>query len=313
MRLLDLSYPSAEENLAFEEWCFQHFEEETLRIWVNPPSVISGKHQNVLAECNLQACKTLNIPVLRRISGGGTVFHDFGNVNFSFFRFVNRNKMIDYDRSLNLIQKVLIALGFQVTMSERHDLFLGEDKISGNAQHLRSGRVLHHGTILYDANLDHLRSAIKRNNGIFIDKGVKSVRSPITNLRYHNDLGSTKDFKAKLISALLGEGLTAAEFTPPTISEINELISSKYATDEWNFGYSPAYEFSNESGALRCEIKVARGGEILKIELTENGKRFADVKHLLLGKKHFRNEVISALADAKIGEEKLDSFLEVLF
>lgn len=312
MRLLDLSYPSAEENLAFEEWYFQHFEEETLRIWINPPSVISGKHQNVLAECNLHACRELKIPVLRRISGGGTVYHDPGNINFSFFRFVNRNKMIDYDRSLNLIQNVLIKLGFPVSMSARHDLFLGEHKVSGNAQHLRSGRVLHHGTILYDADLDHLRVAIKRTSGSFIDKGVKSVRSPIANLRAFKDLGSTENFKSKLMDAFHFEGLLDLSIIPES-SKIAELINTKYTQDQWNFGYSPTYDYSNEIGALNCKIKAARGGEILDIEILENGIRLTELEHILIGKNHFLDEVKSIMIKTGMGSNQVREYLRLIF
>mgnify|MGYP001067849280 CR=1 FL=1 len=313
MRLLDLSYPTAQENLAFEEWYFQHFEQETLRIWISPPSVISGKHQNVLAECNLHSCEELNIPVLRRISGGGTVYHDLGNINFSFFRKVDRNKMIDYDRSLILIQKSLNNLGFPVPMSERHDLFLGEEKISGNAQHLRSGRVLHHGTILYDANLDHLRVAIKRKSGKFIDKSVKSVRSPITNLRSFKDLGNTEQFKSELIDSFQSEGLVSLELNQQIGSDLAALISSKYDLDEWNFGYSPAYEFNNKKDRLSCKITTARGGKIINIEFSDNGKRQDYLEKIITGKMHFFKEIKSALTESGIEEEKVAEYLEVIF
>lgn len=313
MRLLDLSYPSAEENLAFEEWYFQHFKEETLRIWVSPTSVISGKHQNVLAECNLHACRTLNIPVLRRISGGGTVYHDHGNINFSFFRFVDRNKMIDYDRSLILIQEALQQLGFPVSMSERHDLFLNENKISGNAQHLRSGRVLHHGTILYDANLDHLRVAIKRTSGTFVDKGVKSVRSPIANLRGFRDLGSTIVFKNKLIQEIQHLGLNDLTGFSVASDKIATLANEKYRQDEWNFGYSPSYEFSNQSGDASCRLSAARGGEIQSIEVITNKQRDQDVEKVLLVKRHFYDEVKTELELSGMKDEKVKLYLDLLF
>ena len=125
MLILANSLNSPEENLSFEEYYFNVFEEDTLRIWRNPASVIIGKHQNAFSEANLNFCHQNQIPIVRRISGGGTVFHDLGNINFSFFRFVEKGNQINYSENLQMVSDVLRSMGFRVHQSQRHDLFIG--------------------------------------------------------------------------------------------------------------------------------------------------------------------------------------------
>jgi lipoate-protein ligase A len=264
LRIIFNNYEAAAANLAYEEWLFDHFEEDILRIWINPPSVIVGKHQNAMAEANVPFCLDNQIPVLRRISGGGTVYHDFGNVNFSFFRLLQSERMIDYDRNLNIIKKALHQLGYPVSMSARHDLFLEDFKVSGNAQHMRKGKSLHHGTLLYDANRAVLGSAIKRENGSYIDKGVKSVRSNIANLRMFKDLGSTQSFAAALMKQLELQGYHTQPVEAPQ-KEIEHLVATKYALETWNFGYSPGFQMQRQTDTYFVDAEVLRGGATKKL------------------------------------------------
>lgn len=291
MKILALSFATAEENLAFEEWYFEHFEEETLRIWRSPKSVVVGKHQNALAEVDLNFCLENKIPVLRRISGGGTVYHDLGNINFSFFRFVEKEKMIDYVRNLDIIKETLIKLSYDVHMSARHDLFLGETKISGNAQHVKRGRALHHGTLLYDADLSALSNGIKRQKGAFVDRSVKSVRSPIANLRQHNNLGNTEEFQTRLISQLsasFGFKILDFEKTP-------DLDVEKYHKNEWNFGYSPNYTFEKTEGDWYAKLTIERGGIIIDAAISKNGILRTELNEWLHGQLHFHKELSTEL------------------
>lgn len=294
MKILALSFATAEENLAFEEWYFEHFEEETLRIWRSPKSIVVGKHQNALAEVELNFCLENKIPVIRRISGGGTVYHDLGNINFSFFRFVEKEKMIDYVRNLDIIKETLVKLSFDVHMSARHDLFLGETKISGNAQHVKRGRALHHGTLLYDADLSALSSGIKRQKGAFVDRSVKSVRSPIANLIQHNNLGNTEEFQTKLISQLSASfGFKILDF-----EKIPDLDLEKYHKNEWNFGYSPNYTFEKKEGDWHAKLEVERGGKIKDAIISKNGIHEKELSERLQGKHHFHKELSAELEDS---------------
>ncbi|MEX2597734.1 MAG: biotin/lipoate A/B protein ligase family protein [Salibacteraceae bacterium] len=291
MQVFTHSLPTPHQNLAYEQWYFNHFEEETLRLWINPDSVIVGKHQNALAECNFQYCLENNIPVLRRISGGGTVYHDLGNINFSFFRHVEKSKMIDYDRSLVLIKEALINLGFPVTMNKRHDLYLGESKVSGNAQHIRSKRALHHGTILYSTDSEVLRKSIKRIHGKFEDKGVASVRSKIINLKPTKNLGTANQFMNQLLNTLVAKGMTEIAAPNPPDQILDSIIQSSLALDDWNFGYSPKYSFDNETQNWRIHLEVDRGGEITEASITSliNNQKFPTEN--LIGQKHFYREI----------------------
>ncbi|MEZ4721834.1 MAG: biotin/lipoate A/B protein ligase family protein [Flavobacteriales bacterium] len=286
MKLLVQSFDTAEKNLAFEEWYFHRFEEDTLRLWINPKSVVVGKHQNAFAESNQAFCSQHQIPIIRRISGGGTVYHDEGNVNFSFFRHVEKGQQINYDRNLDIIQGALVQLGYPVERTVRHDLFIGEHKISGNAQHVSKGKALHHGTILYSSDKTLLSAALKNDCGHFEDKSVKSVRSPIRNLDELKSIGSVGEFLGALAKAI-NLNQIEPEFGA---DEIAQLALEKYSSWDWNFGYGPAFRFISRNSDF--QVIVERGGLIHSIELHGN-------EHIQLTKKfkstRFESELIESL------------------
>lgn len=253
-------------NLALEEHLFSNFEESVFRLWRNSPAVIIGKHQIALAETDYWYCRENNVPVIRRISGGGTVFHDPGNINFTLILSGDQGKLVDFRRYMQPIADMLGDLGISTTFSGRNDMLLDGFKISGNAEHTRKNRIIHHGTILYDSELSSLGKAITRKQGIVQGKAVQSVRSKVTNIRARHDLGTTETFLQKLSDLATNhfEELQPYALTGQDRSQTMKLAEEKYRTWQWNFGYSPAYTFTNESenGKLKVLLNVARGGEI---------------------------------------------------
>jgi lipoate-protein ligase A len=248
MRLIYSDRLDAYFHLAAELALVQGATDTILLLWRSSPSVVCGKHQNACAEANIQFCRENNINVARRISGGGTVFHDFGNVNFTFIKNLEEgmDKAVNYKQFLEPVRTALRGLGVETTYSKRDDLLLNGLKISGNAQHIyqKGLRVLHHGTLLYDSDLKSLNAAI-HSAGNYEGKSVPSNRSEVTNIREWHDLGDTVSFLGHLqreFSKIYGIDFQGHEaFSMAELEEIEELRNSKFSQDSWILGYSPKY------------------------------------------------------------------------
>ena len=172
-------------NIAAEEYVLKHFSEDVFMLWQNEPSVIIGKHQNTLAEINHQYIEQNNIPVVRRISGGGAVFHDLGNLNFTFIKTIHGEDLVDFKRFIDPIISVLKELGIDARQEGHNDIRINGLKCSGNAEHVFKNRVLHHGTILFSSDLETLGIALHSDEDRFTGRAVKSRRSPVTNIISH--------------------------------------------------------------------------------------------------------------------------------
>ncbi len=253
-------------NLAAEEYVLKSIVDDVFMLWQNSPCIIVGKHQNTLAEINTDWVERHNIPVVRRISGGGTVFHDLGNLNFTFIRNAVDDNLVDFRKFTDPIIAILQELGLDARFEGRNDITLNGKKISGNAEHVFRRRVLHHGTLLFSARLNDLSKALKVSEAKFRDKAVKSVRSRVTNISEHlSQKMDINTFKA-LIEARLAErydNVKFITFSPDDVEAINKLVKEKYATWEWNFGYSPRYSFSKtvvtKGGSLQFNLDVHNG------------------------------------------------------
>lgn len=241
-------------NLAFEEYVLKELdpEESYVLLWQNAPSVIIGRFQNTLEEINVDYIRKNNIYVVRRNTGGGAVYHDLGNLNFSFIEKNDENE-IDFSRFTERIAKVLAQMGVTVEFSGRNDITIDGKKFSGNAQYQYRGKTLHHGTILYNSNLEHVQAALKVKTEKIESKGVKSVRSRVTNIiDYLPTKPPLKAFQNMLLEYL---------FQPEPVSEyvlsevdqarIKELMAEKYLTWEWNHGSAPAFNII-KSGRFLC-------------------------------------------------------------
>ncbi len=250
-------------NIAAEEYVLKHYTDDVLMLWQSRPSVVIGKHQNLVAEVNLNYIRQNNIPVLRRISGGGTVYHDLGNLNYTFIRSEeNRERLIDFKAFSKPVIEFLKTLGIKAEVEGKSNLVVDGKKISGNAAHVFKNRVLHHGTLLFNSNLDELEKVIRPAGAQINDKSIKSVRATVTNLadKLKNTL-TIKEFREQLSSFLInfyGVAKTYS-FTLHDMEAIKMLINEKYGTADWNYGYSPAYEFENRIGNASLLIKVKKG------------------------------------------------------
>jgi lipoate---protein ligase len=246
--IIDYETSNPHFNLAAEEYLLHHKSENVLFLYVNEPSVIIGKHQNAFDECQIRFCEEANINIVRRLSGGGTVFHGPGNLNFCFIKNgKDRSKLIDFKKHLEPVNAFLHDLGVPSKFSGRNDLLVDGFKISGNAEHVYSkqNRVIHHGTLLFDADLKTLNKSISAKSNInFETHAVKSVRSKVSNIKkYLPESLDFESFKLKMFSFLKTYfNASTYQFSTNEIKEINAISKAKYETWDWNFGYSPKFK-----------------------------------------------------------------------
>lgn len=297
-------------NLAAEEYFLKHFQEDFFMLWCSKPSVVVGKHQNTLAEINHEFVRENRIPVARRLSGGGTVFHDPGNVNFTFIRNVKDISEVNFKVFTIPVVAALKKLGVEAYTTGRNDLLIDGKKISGNAEHVHKNRVLHHGTLLFDSHLEALKGALKVDLSKFEDKAVQSNRSEVTNIaNYLPTLISVEEFTQFIFNEICGTypDFRVYELTVEDIAAIEKLAVEKYQTWDWIFGYSPRYRFANTietaNGAISVSLLVEKGriaeaafsGEI-QDEMAQ------ELAGTLVGCRHDFQEVFESLF--RFGEKK---------
>lgn len=308
-------------NLAAEEYVLREFNDDCFMLWLNKPSVIVGKHQNTLAEINYDYIIKHDIKVVRRISGGGTVFQDLGNINFTFIKNGEPGKLVDFRKFTQPIIDVLAKLGIEARFEGRNDLTIGGRKFSGNAEHVFKNRVLHHGTLLYDAKITDLTAALNVDPDKFNDKAIKSVRSRVTNISEHlkNPL-RIEDFISLVMDHILEtySNTRLYEFSEKDREGIRELVKSRYSTWEWNFGYSPKYNFKKairtDGGKVEFNFDVQNG---IINQAVIFGDFFSradvhDIETALCGIPHREDEVLSVLSVFEIGKYFKNITLEEL-
>jgi lipoate-protein ligase A len=311
-------------NLATEEWLLRHTDRDIFMLWRNAPSVIVGRNQNTHAQIDEAFVRARGIPVVRRLSGGGAVFHDLGNVNFTFISLGGGNAM-DFRGFTAPILAAVSALGVECAFEGRNDLVIDGMKFSGNAQHIWRDRVLHHGTLLFSADVADLSGALRVDPEKYRDKAVKSVAKRVTNIAAHLPAPlDVTDFMAHVMGHVCpGVPADALGLTEAEAQGAAELADTRYRSYDWNFGASPAYGFTRSrrtpGGLVEAHLDVA-GGVIRAVRLLGDyfGRRdVAELEAALVGCRHERAALAERLGGVELGEYLLgvgpDELVECFF
>ncbi len=311
-------------NLAAEEYLIKNTDDDVIMLWRNSPSVIIGKNQNAFAEINFDFVNKNNIKVVRRLTGGGAVFHDLGNLNYTFISTKNgtlssgiKEGGLDFAYFTKPIISALSELSLDVTLSGRNDIVVktadGERKISGNAQCVVDGVTLHHGTLLFSAELSRLSGALNVDPTKLKSKGITSVRSRVANiydlLSCENrtkvpDAEAFCEFIAKRLSEEFG---VICEVLPEAyISEMGKLSASKYSLDQWNIGrfgnFSTVSGKRFDYGLVEVRFSVSEG-RICSLEFSGDFFGEEDAAKLaerLVGTEYSRDAVLMVLSKCSV-------------
>ncbi len=280
-------------NLATEEYLLKDSSDNIIFLYRNNACVVVGKHQNAMGEINYRFIHENNIPVIRRISGGGTVFHDEGNINFTFLQNGEEGNLVNFRAFITPVAQFLQLLGIPAEIGPRNDILVNGLKVSGNAEHIFRKRTLHHGTLLYSSALAHLRNALHVEAGKYTDRAVKSVRSKVANIKDNLSVElDTKQFFQSLANYLVNYyKASPLVLTEEAVAHIQNSANTKYTDWNWNFGYSPNYTFKNSFASnnlsLNIELEIEKGiiktshifGNIENVDLTELNNSMPGIEH----------------------------------
>lgn len=297
-------------NLALEEYVLKHIDidDDFILLWQNEPSIIIGRNQNTYEEINAEYVEKHNINVVRRISGGGAVYHDFGNLNYTFVTKNTKDNLNNFRKFTKPVIDALNSLGVNAYFAGRNDILIEEKKFSGNAQTYFKNRMFHHGTLLFDADLDMVSRVLQVKLEKIESKGIKSNRSRVTNiLPFLKEKISILDFEDYLLKFVLKTddiGSKTYKLTTEDFLAIEKLRREKYSTWEWNYGENPDFTVQKEKRFV--------GGKVsFHFDISES--KFKDIK--IFGD-FFGEEEISELEKAFVGvkytKEDVVKFLDSL-
>ena len=252
-------------NLAFEEYVlYNRLNGPYLLLWQNNNAVVIGQNQNAEAEVNQAFAQAHGVRIVRRITGGGAVYHDLGNLNYSFITDIQNAQTMTYRHFVQPVVAALQNLGLPAEASGRNDILIDGRKVSGTAQRLAGKRILFHGTLLFDSDPDLIAGALHTDPSKFQSKGTKSVRSRVGNIRsFLKEDMDLRAFWRYLRTYFGGDSMQADTLLPAELEKVRQLKAEKYDTWEWTFGHSPAFTYFNKrkwsGGLLEVGVQVTNG------------------------------------------------------
>lgn len=313
-------------NMALEQYVFDELpkDEEYFMLWQNANAIVVGRYQNTNEELNAEYVKDNEIQVVRRLSGGGAMYQDLGNLNFTFV--VNQNKVsgIDFTMFTDTIVEALSQIGLNAENNSRNDITIDNKKFSGNSQYIKKGRVMHHGTILFNSNLNVIGNALQVSKDKYESKGIKSVRSRVTNIYpYLENEVTVLEFKNILLQNLFKNQILPYELTNKDNEKIEKLAKIKYETWEWNYGKSPFFNLVKERkfnmGKIKAYLEVDKG-IIKNINLYGDFFGNGDIKEVedsLKGIRYHEESIKEALKNIPVKERihgmDANELAEILF
>lgn len=314
-------------NLAIEEYALKNLpnDDDYLLFYINGPSIIIGKNQNTIEEINDEYVKEHNIHVVRRLSGGGAVYHDLGNLNFSFIMTDDGRSFHNFKKFTEPVVAALQSLGVNAELSGRNDIQVGERKISGNAQYFSVGRMFNHGTLLFNSEIENVVSALKVNQVKVQSKATKSIRSRVANISEFLEQPMTiEEFKAYILKSIFAhKEIEEYKLTAEDWTKIEQLSKSRYQTWEWNYGESPKCNFSQtmrfDIGTVEAKLNIVNGRiSEAKIYGDFFGVRdVAELEQVLTGLPYTREDVEQALNNVELhnyfGNIEAKQLIELFF
>lgn len=289
-------------NLALEEYIFRQLPDNNyLLFYVNEPSIIIGKNQNTVEEINADYVKEHGIHIVRRMSGGGAVYHDLGNLNFSFIMKDDGSSFHNFKKFTEPVVQALHEMGIEAELTGRNDIQIGERKISGNAQFHSRGKIISHGTLLFNSEMGNVASALKVNAEKYVSKSTKSVRSRVANIsEFLQEPMTIEQFRLKILHSIFGssEQVATYELTEEDWKRVHQLADERYRSWEWNYGRSPKFNMQQRKrvegvGTFDVRLNVEDG-------VIKDAAIYGD----FFGRGD-RNEVSERLVGLKYTEEQL--------
>lgn len=316
-------------NLALEEYVFRNkpVDDDVLLFYVNAPAIIIGRNQNTIEEINSEVVAERGIAVVRRVSGGGAVYHDLGNLNFSITTPHVTGRFNRYDHFTRPVIEVLRELGVPAELAGRNDILADGRKISGNAQFASPSRMFSHGTLLLDSNLDDVTDALRPKPGKVESKGVKSIRSRVANIsEFLAEPLDVDELRERIVERIFGtrdrSSIPMLALDDSDWEGVHELVARRYGTREWNFGENPPSNVQRSQRFSAGEIDVRlhiEGGQIAAVRFFGDYMGRADVgelETLLTGLTYDREALAAVLADAPLtdyfGDIPAEAVLELV-